>query len=199
MLFTALLFLAGYLSSMGAQVVWAEEPPTEVAAKTLIEVFHAHLVDAMQTDSQRQREEILREPIESTFDIRKISSVSLGRTWRKLDEAQRSAFTELLGELVLATYADRFDSYSEQFFETETVTALKSGVVVETWLVKNDGDRVSLNYLLRDNKVFNVLAEGVSDLSLRRADYNSIIKSQGYDSLLEHLAKKVLQARSVTD
>ena len=36
---------------------------------------------------------------------------------------------------------------------------------------------------------------GVSDLSLRRADYNSIVKKEGYASLLAHLRNKIKQAR----
>ena len=63
--------------------------------------------------------------------------------------------------------------------------------MVKTELVRSSGDKVTLDYYFRDAGVFNVVADGVSDLSLRRADYNSIVKSDGYAALLEHLRSKI--------
>ncbi|MFZ8890496.1 MAG: ABC transporter substrate-binding protein, partial [Pseudomonadales bacterium] len=67
--------------------------------------------------------------------------------------------------------------------------------VVYTTLERPGNSSVSLNYFLRDGGIFNVVADGVSDLSLRRADYNSIVKKEGYASLLAHLRNKIKQAR----
>jgi phospholipid transport system substrate-binding protein len=70
--------------------------------------------------------------------------------------------------------------------------------VVRTRLRRDAAADVALDYFLRDDKVFNVVADGVSDLSLRRADYNSIIKSEGYERLLEHIRDKISAARRGT-
>jgi ABC-type transporter MlaC component len=53
-----------------------------------------------------------------------------------------------------------------------------------------------LNYYFRDSRVFNVVANGISDLSLRRAEYGSIIKEEGYDVLLEQIQNKILKTRA---
>ena len=37
----------------------------------------------------------------------------------------------------------------------------------------------------------NVVAKGVSDLSLKRAEYTAVIDSEGFDSLLNRLRGKV--------
>ena len=39
----------------------------------------------------------------------------------------------------------------------------------------------------------NVVAQGVSDLSLKRADYTAVIKSEGFDSLINRLEKKIAE------
>ncbi|MEE8316618.1 MAG: ABC transporter substrate-binding protein [Syntrophobacteria bacterium] len=39
----------------------------------------------------------------------------------------------------------------------------------------------------------NVVAEGVSDLSLKRADYTSYLKKKGFDALLRKLNEKIQQ------
>ena len=52
-----------------------------------------------------------------------------------------------------------------------------------------------LDYFFSDGKVFNVAADGVSDLSLRRADYNSVLKSEGFDALMAHLEQQLRELR----
>jgi phospholipid transport system substrate-binding protein len=67
--------------------------------------------------------------------------------------------------------------------------------VVRTELERSNGERVSLDYYFRGGQVFNVVADGVSDLSLRRADYNGVIKSQGYERLLSHIRENIAELR----
>ncbi|MCZ6893424.1 MAG: ABC transporter substrate-binding protein, partial [Gammaproteobacteria bacterium] len=44
-----------------------------------------------------------------------------------------------------------------------------------------------------DNKwlIVNVIAQGISDLSLKRADYTAVIKKEGFDSLVNRLNDKI--------
>jgi len=67
--------------------------------------------------------------------------------------------------------------------------------VVRSELLPRDGEPVKLDYFFRDGKVFNVAADGVSDLSLRRADYSRVIKDRGFDALISHLREKVEETR----
>ena len=117
------------------------------------------------------------------------------RTWRDLTDAQQAEFVSLLSELVVATYADRFDGYSGQQFVTDEVRSVRTGHVVRTRLIRETEADVMLDYFLRAGRVFNVVADGVSDLSLRRADYSSIIKSEGFSALLTHIQQKIDEAR----
>jgi len=179
--------------AMCALSTWASAD--EAAARKLVEDFHAVLAQVMRTERYADREARLADPISAAFDSRRIATISLGRTWRTLPDDQRAAFVALLVDLITATYADRFDSDSGQSFVTDEVTPVKTGFVVRTRLVRPSEEDVSLDYFLRDGKIFNVVADGVSDLSLRRADYNSIIKNEGYDALLVHIRDKIKVAR----
>ncbi len=68
-------------------------------------------------------------------------------------------------------------------------------MIVRTELVKEDGERIPLNYMLRKSngewRIVNVVAQGVSDLSLKRAEYTAVIDSEGFDSLVTRLRGKV--------
>lgn len=164
-------------------------------ARQRIEEFHAALLQAMRTPDYAARATALQPVIDASFDITRIAGISLGRTWRDLTDTQQTEFVSLLSELVVATYADRFDGYSGQQFVTDEVRAVRTGDVVRTRLLREAEADVKLDYFLRAGRVFNVVADGVSDLSLRRADYSSIIKTEGFAALLTHIQRKIDEAR----
>ena len=179
--------------------VLAQAAPVSSDADTAtgnVEAFHQALVEALDMDQHEAREAHLLPQVKQVFDVQRIAAVSLGRTWRTLTESQQTGFIDLLTTLIVATYADRFDGFNGQRFVSDATEAVKSGFVVKTRLQRAGGEDVSLHYFLRDGRIFNVVADGVSDLSLRRADYNSIIKSQGYAALLTHIEDKIALARS---
>ncbi len=134
-----------------------------------------------------QRVTRLRPKVLEFLDVPSIARICLGRTWRGLEPDAQQEFTQILGELIIATYADRFDGYSGQAFVTQSAQAARGGVVVKTLLERPDDDPVRLDYYFRRGLAFNVVADGVSDLSLRRADYNAIVKDAGYAALLAHM------------
>ena len=70
-------------------------------------------------------------------------------------------------------------------------------ILVQSYLIKSDGGQVQLDYLLHRTgnqwRIVNIIAEGVSDLALKRADYSAFFKSKGFDALLKKLNEKVSQ------
>ena len=170
--------------------------PAAAGEVQAVETFHATLLDAMRVEDQSARERLLEPAIAGLFDVERIAGISLGRTWRGLNPSQRDEFKALLKTLIAATYADRFTGFSGQQFVTDGETQVKTGTVVHTRLMPADGDAVALDYFMRDGRVFNIVADGVSDLSLRRADYNSIVKNEGYPALLAHIEAKIRETRS---
>ncbi|MCZ6644148.1 MAG: ABC transporter substrate-binding protein [Gammaproteobacteria bacterium] len=157
-----------------------------------IEAFHEQLLTVMQiTDGFDVRLAAFSPTIHELFDVATISRISLGRTWKSLDESARQTFIELLERLIVATYVARFDDYNGQTFQTINTEQTRRGWVVKTELALTTGDKVRLDYYLREGFIYNVVADGVSDLSLRRADYNSIIKSEGFAALLMHLSENI--------
>ena len=165
--------------------------PAAPAAK--VDAFHALLLEAAQTEGFAAREGKLKPAVPDFFALRSIARISLGGSWRTLGASQRTAFIALLERLIAATYAGRFNSYSGQHFERVEEVQAGTGPVIKTRLVRSNGERVNLDYYFRGDKVFNVVADGVSDLSLRRADYASVIRKQGYDALLEHIEDSIAE------
>jgi phospholipid transport system substrate-binding protein len=191
----AMLFVVG--ANAGAGEVSAGSDDVVAGEEAHVDEFHQVLLEVMQSGHEfTGRVARLAPVVGELFDVATISRISLGRTWKALDEQDQLEFSVLLEELVVATYADRFDSFSGQSFHAEGVEPTRSGWVVKTQLEKSDGERVTLDYYFRSGKVFNVVADGVSDLSLRRADYNSIIKAEGYQQLLMYIRESIAKRKA---
>ena len=167
------------------------------AAKAVVEKLHESLLMAMRGGAQlglKGREEMLAPVIENSFDFESICRIVTGRYWKSAGDEQKSRFTAAFKQLSVATYASNFSSFSGEKFQTEGSEADHEALIVRTTLRPATGEPVTLNYLLRHGndgwRIMNVVAQGVSDLSLKRADYTAVIKREGFDSLINRLEKK---------
>ena len=183
----ALLLAATTLAAAG------EKSPHEV-----VERLHETLLQAMTEAEQLGydgRYDLISPIVEESFDFNTIARVVTGRYWNDIEDDQRDKFKNVFKQLSTATYANNFSDFSGERFETITTEERRGGFVVKTALVKSDGEKISFNYLLRGNDnewfIVNVIAQGVSDLSLKRADYTAVIKSEGFDSLVNRLNDKI--------
>ena len=197
----ALAWGLGLAAAAGLAAPWAAaeegaQPGEGEGAQEAASVdrFHGVLIEAMQAGAFEARQALLEPAVAQFFDLASIARISVGASWRGLPDAERRAFIDLLGRLVVATYADRFDSYGGQRFKRVGMTTASTGRVVKSQLIRANGEPVNLDYYFRGAKVFNVVADGVSDLSLRRADYASIIRQQGFPALVEHLKADIAEA-----
>ena len=181
--------ILGLVLAGSAVTVLAEQSATaENPLVVRVEEFHTALVAMMKSTAPPDARALtLEEVVDTLFDVATISRISLGRTWPTLDSAAKAQFASRLRRLITVTYVDRFGDFNNQEFATVGVQEAPRGWVVKTELTRANGGIVPLDYYFREDKVYNVVADGVSDLSLRRADYSSIIKEQGYEGLLAHI------------
>ena len=168
-------------------------------AGATVDVFHGKLLSVMQRADElgyqgRYRE--LEPLISDCFDFPLITDVILSRYRDRLDAVQRSEFTRIFSRLSTATYASRFNGYDgEEFLDISRVPLRKGRVLIKTELRRPAGDPVSLDYLLHEKQgkwyIISVSANGVNDLSLKRAEYAAVIKEKGYNGLVTEILSKI--------
>lgn len=176
----------------------ADTLPNAGAADS-VEDFHNTLLEVMRNGHElgyQGRYDKLKPVIEAKFDLPLIAQVILGRHWQELNEQQQQQFIDVFKELTIATYANRFSSYDGEVFKYQGTESLnKKRLLVQTHLSKADGETVSLEYLMHQRNgnwhIMSVVAQGVNDLSLKRAEYTSIFKTKGLDGLITELRKKI--------
>ena len=170
-------------------------------ATGIVEKLHSTLLAVMKDGEKigyQGRYGRLEPVIKSSFDMPFISRTVLGKYWESLNNEQRSRFVEAFTRLSTATYAANFDSYSGEHFKMIPERETDGGrILVQSTLIKSDGGQVQLDYLLHRTgnqwRIVNIIAEGVSDLALKRADYSAFLKSKGFDALLKKVNEKVDQ------
>ena len=169
---------------------------TEVVGK-----LHTTLLAAMKDGDKigyQGRFDQLAPVIKSSFDMPFISRTAVGKYWETFNGHQRSKFVEAFTQLSIATYAANFDSYSGEHFKTISEKEVGGGrILVQSQLIKSDGGQVQLDYLLHRTgsqwRIINIIAEGVSDLALKRADYSAFLKDKGFEALLKKINEKISQ------
>jgi phospholipid transport system substrate-binding protein len=180
---------------MAGSAAQADEP----SASSVVEVLHDSLLammkdaDALGFDGRSQHMEPV---VAKSFDLPMIAVLASGNNWKSFDEAQRGQLIGALERLSVATYAGRFNGYSGESFRTISEGPAEQGMVfVNTELIKGDSDTIALKYLLRPTKVgwriIDVYFLGfMSELGMRRSEYASVFKNEGYDGLLAAINKK---------
>ena len=170
------------------------------APKEVIESYYAQLLKAMQNGPKlgyKGRYEMLKPWVEKTFDVALMAQASVGAYWDKMTADQRNQLIDAFRNFTIANYAHSFHSYDgEKFVTTDAKETPRKDIIVYSAIVKADGDKVSIDYLLRaggDNnyKVIDVFLDGsISQLATRRSEYTSVIRERGVDGLIAAIRKK---------
>lgn len=185
-----------------SQTAFTENPEARHdAAITVVDRLHASLLELMQVPdsmSFTERYAKLELVITQSFDTPVIAKVILSRYWNELSDQQQADFIHLFNRQSVATYVSRFNGFNGEVFKIKTVEELKKGrLLVRTEIQSTDESPVNLDYLMHENNgnwyIISVIANGVNDLSLKRAEYSAIIKDSGYQSLVSSIETKVTE------
>jgi phospholipid transport system substrate-binding protein len=178
----------------------AGEPPQAV-----IQDFYKVLLDVMKRAGPlgfKGRYDTLKPALDATFDLPLMARLAVGPQWSSLTPPQQSAVTENFADLTYSTWASRFDGYDGERFETAPETTQSgAGTLVQTKLVKGNGEPVSLNYLMRQSdgswKAIDVFLSGtISELAARRSEFSSVLRREGPDALLTLLRQRIAEMKN---
>ena len=137
----------------------------------------------------------LEPAVRRSFNVRFMARLAVGMGWGALSSGQQQQVTDAFERYMVATYADRFDSYSGEGLEVTGQRASGPGVIVQTRIVKSNGEPIAIDYLMRRNgeewQISDVYLEGtISELATRRSEFAAILRDRGIAGLIIELNKK---------
>lgn len=148
-----------------------------------------------------ERYKALEPVIVATHDLPYIAEFALRRQWPQLSEADRARFIAAFKRLSVMTYAARFVNVGPNTFRPIALGAPgESGrAQVTTAVVRKDQPDVSFEYLLQQEsggwRIINIVADGVSDLALKRAEYQRVLASGTLDTLIAEIESQTERLR----
>jgi phospholipid transport system substrate-binding protein len=175
------------------------ETESGATAKQVVDKFQTELIAVMKNGKQlgyAGRYDKLYGPVSDSHDLTKIARIVVGKEWEKLSEAQQQKLTDVFARLSVASYAHNFKDYSgESFvFDSEEETT-RGGVVVHSHFIIPDDKPVKFDYMLKEKgnswRIINIIANGVSDLALKRSEYTTILQREGFDALIVKINEKI--------
>ncbi len=189
-IFLALLIVVGAAGVVEA----ATGSPSEV-----VEKFQARLLEVMKDAAKlsvRQRVERLAPSVESAFHLPLMAQIATAGYWSKATPSQRLQLVSAFQRMSVTTLATLFDAYEGEVFD---IIAEKPGPqqtkLVMTKLTKADKSTVSIAYVARkfDDgwRMIDVIVDnGISELKVRRSEYNLILNKEGIAGLVALLNRK---------
>ncbi len=140
--------------------------------------------------------------VDRTFDIPFMTRLAIGPAWGGLTPTQQQQLAAAFAHYVAATYADEFNSYSGQQLQVVGQRPYEADVMVQTKIVKANGNSTRLDYLMRQDqgswRIADVYLDGkISQLAVHRSEFHSILQRQGVDGLVTALNRKVDLLQSV--
>ncbi len=164
-----------------------------------VRAFYDTLLTTMKNSrmlGQSGRYARLAPVVARVFDLPSMTRLAIGATWASLSPAQQQQLTEAFAHYVSATYADRFDSFSGEQLQVTGEQPYNQDVIVQTKIVKANGDVTTLNYMMHQNQgtwqISDVYLDGtISQLATQRSEFHSILRREGVEGLVAALNRKV--------
>ena len=190
-----LLSLSFLMLFMTTSLVLAEE----VSAKQVVESFQDQLIEVMKVGKAlgfQGRYDKLDQAVKNSHDLPKIARIVVGKQWEALTSEQQAKLEAVFTQLSVSAYAHNFKDFSgESFtFVSEEETG-RGGVVIHTNLNIPGEKTIKFDYMMKKKddswQIINIIADGVSDLALKRSDYTSVLDRDGFDALIAKINEKI--------
>ena len=149
-------------------------------------------------NSNKQDLNSVKDLIDQTYNIQKMSAMIIGKNWKKVDIEQRKIFVNVFKEYIVKTYIKRFSKIKKiDWTINEEKKMNEKFNLVKTTLKINEDDSIMIDYLLsKDNKnwkIFDVLlSNSISEIAVKKSEFNSFINGSELSQLIEAIEKKNL-------
>ena len=138
----------------------------------------------------------LRTAIMELFDFEEMAKRSLARHWSRRSDQEKVEFVALFRRLIERFYIEKIEKYTDEEILYVGERRQDGRALVKTKIVTKQGTEIPIHYRLltkqeRGWMVYDIVVEGVSLVSNYRSQFNRIIRSSSYSTLIKRLQSKV--------
>lgn len=130
------------------------------------------------------------------FDFRHMTQLAVGKHWPKASQDQQKTLVDQFRALLVRTYAASLSSVADYKIEFKPVH-MRPGdddVVVSTEVIKSGAPPIGIDYRMERQssgwKVYDVMVDNVSLVTVYRNSFNSEVRKGGIDGLIATLTRR---------
>lgn len=139
----------------------------------------------------------VRPVLENYFNFDSLTRRAVGPGWRQFTPSQQQRTTVLFTELVIRTYADRFEVGTQPGITYAAPVDLAPGKRELPTTIDYAGKKYAVAYRMElvsgKWRIYDVIIEGVSMVANYRAQFDSLFQHGGADAIIHALEEKLAQ------
>ncbi len=180
-----------------APQVRADVEPDELARTTTSEVIRIVSTDRdLKKGNSKKVYDLVEAKILPHFDFTQMTRLAVGTNWKQATSSQQTALVEQFQALLVRTYAASISSVADYKIDYKPLR-MKPGetdVTVNSEVSKSGAPPIPIDYRMEKQgnawKVYDVLVDNVSLVTVYRRSFASEVKRSGIDGLIQTLAKR---------
>lgn len=183
---------------MGMTSIRAELlPPDVLARNTTNEVIEIVKQDReIKAGNAKRIYDLVEAKVLPHFDFRQMTQLAVARNWARATPEQQQRLTDEFRTLLVRTYAASLSSVADYKIDFKPLR-MRPGdedVTVSTEVSKPGAAPITIDYRMEKQaggwKVYDVLVDNVSLVTVYRNSFNSEVRKGGIDGLIAALARR---------
>ncbi len=180
-----------------ATAAHAEVAPDALAKSTTNEVLNIVRQDKdIRTGNSKKILDLVEQKILPNFDFVHMTQLAVGKHWPKSTPEQQQALVDEFRTMLVRTYSSALSSVADYKIEFKPFNSAPGDteVTVNTEVSKPGAPPIPIDYRMEKKsgawKVFDVLVDNVSLVTVYRNSFNSEVRRNGVDGLIAALQRR---------
>lgn len=172
-------------------------PPDVLAKNTTNEVLRIVKADKdLKNGNTRKILALVEEKVLPNFDFRKMTQLAVGKNWGKATPEQQQQLVDQFKTMLVRTYSASLTSVVDYKIEFPPLKMAPGDdeVMVSTVVSKPGSPPIPIDYRMEKQdagwKVFDVLVDNVSMVTVYRNTFNSEVRKGGIEGLVASLSRR---------
>ncbi len=153
--------------------------------------------EAIKSGDKNRIYGLINDKILPHFNFNRMTKLAMGKNWKKATPEQQEELVNAFRTLLVRTYSNALSNYQDEVVKVTPIKDLGSNTdsTVKTTVIQgNSKAPVPINYSMQKTdgnwKIYDVTVSGVSLVTNYRGSFNSKIRKQGVEGLINALNKK---------
>jgi phospholipid transport system substrate-binding protein len=186
--------------TLGAAPAAAPLKPLDLVKSSVSRVTSIVEEQRAAPNPARRRAQI-RAVADELFDFKEMARLALASHWADRSPPERTEFVRLFTELLEQSYITTIENYAGERIVYLSEHFNGPYARVRSKIVTNRRSEISIEYRLSQTEarwaVYDVLLDGASLVSNYRSQFNSIIRTESFASLMDRMRKKEIDIHAI--